>query len=338
MFFKNCKYKFSLIIILLLILNRGIGQDPEFSQFYSNKLYLNPAFAGISDNAGLTVHFRDQRIQSSSVSNVVNASYNQYFEPVKGGIGIQIINDNQGSFINKLQFDGIYTYYLQAGNELFFNAGIQASVFQKNKKLSGLTLPGDFDVLGENLNTSRNYIYPDQKGQLNFDFSTGFVGYYKSSYFGLAVHHLTRPNELDRSFSFVYADEDENFRLKRKYTFHYGTMIKIFKHGLVKEKYSISPNIVYQYQSSHRINYGLYFLYQNITFGAWIKQAFPLYFETAVFLIGFEMPGYGFSYSYDFKLPKSGALLNMCAHEVTFNVNFEYKYKKKIKAIKCPKF
>ncbi len=328
------KYNFYLLIFLFNLNLCILGQDPEFSQFFSNKLYLNPAFAGASENAGLGIHFRDQRIHSSSIMNTINLSFNQYVEPIKGGVGIQILNDVQGSSISKLQIDGIYSYHFQVSNQLYINAAIEASIFQKRISFSNFSLPEGIDPIEE---TISNYNY-NKNYPIQFDFSSGFTANYKSSYFGFAIHHLTKPNEHLTKFSFSYNADDDEYRVKRKYTLHYGTIIKIFKNGLIKEKYAISPNIVYQIQNSHRINYGLYFLYQNVSFGMWIKQAIPFNFDAAIFLVGFELPGYEFAYSYDFKLPKSGAFLNINTHEVTFIINFQYKQKKKIKAIKCPKF
>ena len=36
------------------------GQDPEFTQFYANPLYLNPAFAGTARCSRVNLNYRNQ--------------------------------------------------------------------------------------------------------------------------------------------------------------------------------------------------------------------------------------------------------------------------------------
>ena len=327
---KKLKYKYTLTICIIFIFYYSSiqGQDAEFSQFFSNRLYLNPAFAGTYGNTGVNIHFRDQRIQLTSISNTINVSFNQYIEAIKGGIGLQLLNDVQGASISKMQFDAIYSYGIKVTDQLQINAAIQASVFRKRISLSDVKLPEHVNPVGQSTTSySLNLKYDP-----HFDFSAGILGNYRSSYFGFAAHHLTKPGEHE------WGEKNVDFKIKRKYTFHYGTLIEIYRNGLIKPKYFISPNVVYQIQNIHRINYGLYFLYRNFTFGTWIRQALPENFDAAIILFGIELPKYAIAYSYDFKLPKSGTLINISTHEVTFILNFQYKQKKKIKAIKCPKF
>ena len=47
---NNILKSFLLAFTLVLLGNNTYGQDPAFSQFYSNPLYLNPAFAGANNN------------------------------------------------------------------------------------------------------------------------------------------------------------------------------------------------------------------------------------------------------------------------------------------------
>ena len=47
-------------VMLVLILSSVDAQDPAFSQFYANKLYLNPAFAGSQEGLTLSTAYRNQ--------------------------------------------------------------------------------------------------------------------------------------------------------------------------------------------------------------------------------------------------------------------------------------
>ena len=48
------------ILALLLIFNNYSGQEPVFSQFYFNPMYLNPALAGMDNNFRLFVNNKNQ--------------------------------------------------------------------------------------------------------------------------------------------------------------------------------------------------------------------------------------------------------------------------------------
>jgi type IX secretion system PorP/SprF family membrane protein len=48
------------VIVLLYFFSTIQAQDPYFSQFYANRVYLNPAYAGFDPGTTLTVNYRDQ--------------------------------------------------------------------------------------------------------------------------------------------------------------------------------------------------------------------------------------------------------------------------------------
>jgi type IX secretion system PorP/SprF family membrane protein len=52
----------SIILFLFIVLfsTRLFAQDPHFSQFYANSLYLSPSFAGITQGTRLITDIRDQ--------------------------------------------------------------------------------------------------------------------------------------------------------------------------------------------------------------------------------------------------------------------------------------
>jgi hypothetical protein len=45
--------------ILLLLSNKGFGQDPQFSQFYASPLYLGAAFTGATPGSRYCLNFRN---------------------------------------------------------------------------------------------------------------------------------------------------------------------------------------------------------------------------------------------------------------------------------------
>ena len=53
------------------------AQDPKFSQFYANPIYLNPAFAGTNVCGRLHLNIRDQWPAIQGAYAAYSASYDQ---------------------------------------------------------------------------------------------------------------------------------------------------------------------------------------------------------------------------------------------------------------------
>jgi hypothetical protein len=49
-----------LFACLLCVAEKGSAQDVFFSQFYANRLYLNPAWAGIGGEKRIFLNYRNQ--------------------------------------------------------------------------------------------------------------------------------------------------------------------------------------------------------------------------------------------------------------------------------------
>ena len=80
------------IAFVLLGLSSVYGQDPHFTQFYANPLYLNPAFAGVKQCPKVNVNYRNQ-YPSLGVYQTYSASYDQYVDRLNGGVGVLIMQD-----------------------------------------------------------------------------------------------------------------------------------------------------------------------------------------------------------------------------------------------------
>ena len=73
------------------------SQDPQFSQFYANPLYLNPAFAGSARCARFNLNYRNQWPAISGNFVTYSASYDQHLYPLQGGIGAIMYLDRAGN-------------------------------------------------------------------------------------------------------------------------------------------------------------------------------------------------------------------------------------------------
>ena len=77
---------------LLFVPETASAQDPAFSQFYSNPLYLNPAFAG-SSRCPRSLNYRDQWPGIGRTFITTSASYDQHIQAIGGGLGILVSQD-----------------------------------------------------------------------------------------------------------------------------------------------------------------------------------------------------------------------------------------------------
>ena len=304
----------------------GVGaQDPAFSQFYANPLYMNPAMAGVEGPVKVYLGYRNQWPGATNSFSTLHASYEQYVKALQGGVGIHVINDRQGGgIINTMSLDAMYSYHLQVSSDLMVTGGFQASVGQRNLNTDGLVLPDELAGLSGSTLNGYSTIYPD--------FAVGLGGFYKNFYGGFAVHHLHQP--------YMSPTDDPNSRLSRKYTAHLGAIIPIYERRFGSEVLQLSPNLVFLQQDIYQqLNYGLELLYKSLVGGVWVRQDLLLSYGTLIFSIGYGNNQFRVRYSYDANLSSPEVHIpSLGAHELSMVIIFENLYKStKHRAIKCPK-
>lgn len=311
------------------------AQDPEFTQFYANPLYLNPAFAGSMRCPRLVMNYRNQWPGISGTYITYSASYDQHVEAIAGGLGFLITSDDAGQgTLKKTNISAIYSYYLPVGRNFSIKAGIQATYYQFSVDWSKLTFGDQIDAqLGFINNT--NEIAPAGSNS-NVDFSAGILGYSSTFFIGGAVHHILEHNE-----SFLGGDSP----LPRKFTGHTGAIIpldgsnpkarrKRRRNANSLPESSISPNILFQKQKDfQQLNLGLYVTKGPIVGGLWYRNQ-----DSFIVLVGLQAPNFRFGYSYDVTVSK---LSNATAgsHELSMTVQFNCRpKKKKFTPVSCPSF
>src|SRR6185295_5154662 len=107
------KRKICLLIFLCASFVSVFGQDPEFTQFYANPLYLNPAFAGSQKCPRVCLNYRNQWPSLSGNFVTYSASYDQFIDPIAGGIGVLLMNDQAGEgTLTTTSASLMYAYHL----------------------------------------------------------------------------------------------------------------------------------------------------------------------------------------------------------------------------------
>lgn len=315
-------------ICLAVTVFMGVGayaQDPQFTQFYANPLYLNPAFAGTARCPRVVMNYRNQWPALSGTFVTTSASYDQHVDGLMGGLGLLVMHDQAGKgTLNTTSVSGIYSYQQAISRKFSMKVGFQATYFQKSLDWSKLTF-------GDQIDPRRGFIYQTQDvprgGTVgNADFSAGVLGYSDVFFVGFAAHHLTQPNE-----SLIVGES----RLPMKITAHGGAAIPLGMNGKVGDaRTRISPNILYQQQAAFRqLNIGMYVDHGPITAGVWYRTR-----DSFIALIGFQTEQFKFGYSYDITTSKL-TTATAGSHEVSMQLQFNCKPKKRrFRVVACPTF
>ena len=85
------------------------SQDPAFTQFFSNPVYLNPALAGSSGCPRVALNYRNEWPQLTGNYVTYSAAFDTYAKGISGGIGLIAMHDQQGQgTITTSMLGGIY--------------------------------------------------------------------------------------------------------------------------------------------------------------------------------------------------------------------------------------
>jgi len=310
-------YPIVMLSLSMIVYKNVKAQDPEFTQFYANPLYLNPALAGNNICPRVSINYRNQWPGISGTYVTTSASFDRFVYGIKSGIGVIVTNDRAGEgTINTTNVSGIYSYQLRIRRDLTMNFGLQATYGQKTLDWSKLTF-------GDMIEDKNGFIYntnevPNRAKKSFVDFSGGMMIFTKRFYGGFAAHHINQPDEGLLGPS----------KLPVKLTGHAGAMFKI------GEDASISPNILFQQQQDfQQMNLGVYIAKGALVGGLWYRNM-----DSFILLIGVQHGVFKLGYSYDVTVSK---LTNVTAgsHELSLGLQFSCKKPKpRYRPISCPSF
>ena len=299
-----------LILTLLASFCEIHAQDAEYSQFYSNPIYLNPGFTGTSDQGRVAVNYRNQWPQQGSTFVNYSLSFDSYIQKLGGGIGAQIHNNRElNGIVENTTISLFYSHHIKINSRFFFDLGLQSGITYKKLDYKKLIFPDMINQL-----TGETYFgneeVPENTGLVYPDFGLGFIGQYDSFYGGISINHLNQPDES------VFVGDNRG-QLPLKITAHLGAKSYRWHRGLLSRRFTLSPNVIYQHQGEFsQLNTGLYMLEKWISFGVWYRQTSGIQPESIIFMLGIMRPTFKLGYSYDRSL---SALTNYTngAHEIS---------------------
>lgn len=316
--------KYILYMIVGLMSNVTYGQDLEFTQFYANPIYLNPALAGTKNCPRFATNYRNQwpSLSGSYVSYAVG--YDQYFKNISGGFGVLAVHDVQAKTINSSQIGVMYSYHARLGREWSLLFGAKANYWQKFLDWDKLTF-------GDMIDPRRGFIY--QTGDVKrggskgfFDATAGTVLFNKNFNIGFVAHHLNRPNE-----SVIIGES----KMPMRFTVHTSAYIPLGGKSQYTNTTAIMPSVIYTYQNGfQQINIGTYVKYGSFTAGAWFRNK-----DAFILTMGVNTDKFKIGYSYDVTVSKLNNGVSGGSHEISLGFTLPCSPKvASFRTISCPSF
>lgn len=318
------------MLMMLVFILPSSAQNIHFSQIDQTKLYYNPAFAGSDQVTNLMVNHRNYLPASFGNFITYQASYNQKIETIKGGLGMQIINDRQGGgTFNSILGSLIYSYHFQASDNIFLYGGLETKLGYVSVRKKDLIFPDMFNPRSWELSQTNTNENLDTYNGTNLDFSAGILMVYKKYMLrtfrefsvGFSIQHLNKPASIL---------SQENSRISRTYNLFFDIDIPLMGKKKLSEAPVLTPALLFRgHGSSLMLQYGSILSNKGLDMGIFIRHDQRFQFIDLIFQAGVELSNFSIHYSYDSSfLSKMKKNLISGAHEVTLGIHFQYKGKK----------
>ncbi len=188
--------KITIIFYLLFLGGSSLGfaqQDAQFTQYLFNKLFINPAFAGVEQNTQISFIHRSQwaGYQASFDDGGAPAtqvlSYHTAFPKFNSGIGFNAVLDRLGPLSN-IELQLSYAYHVEVANNSRLSVGVRGGIYARIVDFDQYRLIDIGDPLVTQEGT-QSVIKPDM--------AVGVYWHNPKYFVGFTANHLT-----SASFSF----------------------------------------------------------------------------------------------------------------------------------------
>jgi type IX secretion system PorP/SprF family membrane protein len=323
-----------LVILFSIFSIDSFGQDPTFSQFYANPLYLSPSFAGATEEYRFSLNIRDQWPAVPGVFQTYSVSFDKAMPNFNSGIGILATYDVAGSGdLSTTNIGILYSYDFNINKRWHIRPGINFKFYYLGLNISKLVFNSQITGSG----TTPPISPPPFDKVADVDFATSALVYNDAIWGGFTLDHLFTPKQ---SF---YGGDDTKLPIKLNI---YGG-IRLIGHTRLRKKLVEALSIATNFQTQGRFyqtDIGLYYYKDPLIFGLWYR-GIPFMTTQAgdaiIGLVGIKTKQLHIGYSYDFTISN---LISSTggAHEISLVYEFNSFSinggRRKIRAIPCPEF
>jgi type IX secretion system PorP/SprF family membrane protein len=324
------------LFLLFALIESGHSQDPQFSQYFNNPVYLNPAFTGETRVWKFSLNSRFQWMNSPAqyTSHAVTAEYN--ISANQTGLGFQMLYDQTGTGnLTYISYNGLYSYKALLSRKMKLNFGLKAAFNQRYFDIDQLTFANE--LAGTNNVNSEQDFYRNRANY--FDLGAGIAIMTRDWWIGISLDHLNRPN---------YSLSLETSRLPIKYSAHASYRFKLkrdLKRRVIKSLV-ITGNFKAQ-KEWDQLDVGGYYEYKKVTLGILyrglvFKETVPnnINQDAVIAYLAYRYYGLRIAYSYDITISKIWADTGG-SHEFAIITELPFKPNKRKRSrrmMPCPKF
>jgi type IX secretion system PorP/SprF family membrane protein len=322
-----------LLTLSFIIFTDSFGQDPTFSQFYANALYLSPSFAGATPEYRFALNYRNQWPAVPGVFHTYSISFDKAMPNFNSGFGILATYDVAGSGnLSTTNIGLLYSYDFNINKTWHIRPGINFKFYYLGLDINKLIFNSQITGSG----TSPAVTPPPFDNVADVDFASSALVYNERTWAGFTFDHLLTPKT---SF---YGDDAT---VPVKFNFYGGT--QILKKTRLRQKMQDILSIAINFQKQgkfYQSDLGLYYYKDPLIFGLWyrgIPFATSQAGDAIIGLVGIKTNQLHIGYSYDFTISN---LISSTggAHEISLVYEFNNlsigQRQKRIRAIPCPEF
>lgn len=314
------------------------AQDPQFSQFYANSLYLNPGFTGNTNQMRFATTYRNQWPSIPGGFNSYTAGFDYNIEAASIGAGFLATHDQAGSGgLSYTEFSGLFATHLQFSRLIGFRPGVKVSYARRSVNQSRLLFA---DQIARGGAASSIEQLEDGLGYVDIGF--GAVLAHQEKYWaGVAIDHITQPK---------YGLTGTEAALPVKLSIHGGWNFELSDGG-GRSRQSNNLRLIAHYKSQGKwdqLDIGGYYEDYPMVFGMWyrglpgLKSYQPGYAnnDAIVLLVGVKTNDWRIGYSYDITISKLVSNTGG-SHEISLIYEYANKRKKRRRKrfmVPCAKF
>lgn len=281
------------------------AQDPSFSQFYANRVYLNPAFVGLESGITFSATSRMQWLPTDRGFRTSNFTVETQLPVARLGLGLHLLSNTEGIAKLRTRQAGAVMSYTIPGKNSNLHFGFEARMVQKDIDWDKLIFSDQLDPMNGVVGESSVVPAVDRVtyGDLDFGFVWRRVGDWRlgkkrwrdvRSQFGISVHHL--PHLVNKNAQGNDSFLNRENRIAPRVTFHGGLIIPVRSFRGSSLDVAISPNFKLDMQGYKFLNskenitvgtFGMYTLINNYYLGLLYqnRQFAPNTIHTDAFII-----------------------------------------------------
>ena len=199
-------------------------QSAQFTQYISNELFINPAYAGAEEALSISLLHRTQWSDVDGAPKTQSLTAHSLVKSSKIGLGLVVVNDKIGIH-NSLTASTSFAYRIQLKEATFLSFGLQFGVNQINSDFNSLA--------GQIQNPNDPALSTANISETSFEFGSGIYLITPRLNMGISM-----PNMLDKS---IEADSISHSLLNNNIYF-------LFKYGIpIANNFVLQPGLLVKY-------------------------------------------------------------------------------------------